>query len=81
MNKQHFQQPYSTNSSPTIHPWELTSMDEIGIIIASVEELVEWLQEKYGAVKDQARQLEEQFKKKILKLKNINGQAIPVRNR
>lgn len=81
MNNQQRLQYHRKNSPPIIHPPELTSVDEIGIIIASVEELVEWLQEKYGAVKDQARQLEEKFKKKILKLKNINGQAIPVRNR
>jgi hypothetical protein len=59
----------------------LPSSDELGTIIAVAEELADWLQEKYGIVKEKAKQQAEKFKKKILKFKNLNGQAVPARNR
>lgn len=59
----------------------LPASEEIGMIIAITEELVDWLQEKYGIVKEKAKQQAENFKKKILKFKNLNGQTVPVRHR
>jgi len=53
---------------------------ELEAICTTFEDLIDWIQEQYGAAKELVKQQAEKYKKKIGLLKKINGQAIPVRN-
>lgn len=54
--------------------------DELNAIINTVEDMLDWLQDHINNVKDILKGQADKFKKKILKLKDLNGPVIPVRH-
>ena len=59
------------------HPTTIAE-DECSVIVNTIEELVEWLQEQYGIAKEKAKRQADKFKKRIEQLKKINGTLVPV---
>ncbi|MFA6467625.1 MAG: hypothetical protein WCW35_01925 [Bacteroidota bacterium] len=54
--------------------------NELNEIINTFEDMIDWLQDHINNVKDILKGQAEKFKKKILKLKDLNGPVIPVRH-
>jgi hypothetical protein len=54
--------------------------DELNAIINTVEDMLDWLKDQISNVKDVLKGEAEKYKKKILKLKDLNGPVIPHRH-
>ncbi|MBP6671851.1 MAG: hypothetical protein KA247_01820 [Bacteroidetes bacterium] len=53
--------------------------DELGAILDTFVDLVEWLEERYGSAKEAAKEQVEKFKQKINEFKKLNGGMVPDR--
>ncbi len=51
--------------------------DELGAILDTFVDLVEWLEERFGSVKETAKEQVEKFKRKIKEFKKLNGAMNP----